>query len=50
MKVIIDKKEINVDRIKVFDKDGHPYRIKQDIQHGIEIQSDGLFGTMYNVY
>ena len=42
-----EEHEIDVNMITVIDKDGIPFRIKQDIEKGIEIISDVLFEKLY---
>ena len=42
-----EERTIEVDRLEVLDKDGGKYRIKQDVERGIEVNGSTLEGRLY---
>ena len=39
------ERELEVSRLRVIDKDGYTFRIRQDIERGIEVLADTCDGT-----
>lgn len=42
-----EERTVEVDRLEVLDKDGGKYRIKQDVERGIEVLASTLDGRLY---